>query len=56
MEQRVLLASALVLGCVTAAGAGGFLAVRQMAPNAAEPADQVVSGPRPRRPTRRKGP
>ena len=29
MEQRVLLASALVLGCVTAASAGGFLAMRQ---------------------------
>lgn len=31
MEQRALIAS-LVLGCVTAAGAGGYLAVRQMAP------------------------
>ncbi|BCS35843.1 hypothetical protein TBR22_A50770 [Luteitalea sp. TBR-22] len=31
MEQRALIAS-LVLGCVTAAGAGGYLAVRQVAP------------------------
>ncbi len=45
MEQRALLASALVLGCVTAAGAGGFLAVRQMAPTAAEPVERVASGP-----------
>jgi hypothetical protein len=37
MEQRVVLASALVLGCVTAAGAGGFLAARHLAsPPAAE--------------------
>jgi hypothetical protein len=37
MEQRVVLASALVLGCVTAAGAGGFLATRHLAtPPAAE--------------------
>jgi hypothetical protein len=42
MEQRALLASALVLGCVTAAGAGGFYAVRGMAPSGApEPVDQV---------------
>ena len=45
MEQRALLASALVLGCVTAAGAGGFLAVSQMAPAAAEPVERVASGP-----------
>ncbi len=45
MEQRALLASAIVLGCVTAAGAGGFIAVRQMAPTAAEPAAQVASAP-----------
>ncbi len=31
MEQRALLAVALVAGCVTAAGAGGYLAVRQLA-------------------------
>ena len=34
MEQRALLASALVLGCVTAAGAGGFIAMRQNGPAA----------------------
>lgn len=45
MEQRAVLVSALVLGCVTAAGAGGFLAVRQMASTAAEPVEQVASGP-----------
>jgi hypothetical protein len=46
MEQRALLASALVLGCVTAAGAGGYLAVRQVAtPAPAEPAGQVAAGP-----------
>lgn len=44
MEQRALLASALVLGCVTAAGAGGYLAVRQMAaPDA--PRTTEASGP-----------
>ena len=30
MEQRALLAVGLVAGCVTAAGAGGYLAVRQI--------------------------
>ena len=35
MDQRALLASALVLGCLAAAGAGGYLAVRQMTPVAA---------------------
>ncbi len=44
MEQRVLLASALVLGCLTAAGAGGYIAARQMAAPAAEvPAGQVAA-------------
>lgn len=46
MEQRALLASALVLGCVTAAGAGGYLAVRQMAtPVAPERSGQAAAGP-----------
>lgn len=45
MEQRALIASALVLGCVTAAGAGGYLAVRQLAtPASAESASQVAPG------------
>lgn len=48
MEQRALLASALVLGCVTAAGAGGFLAVRGTAtPSTPETAQQVVEGAEP---------
>ena len=41
MEQRALLASALVLGCVTAAGAGGYLAMRQNEP-AADTASQAA--------------
>lgn len=45
MEQRTLLASALVVGCVAAAGAGGFLAVSQMAPNTPEPAAVVATEP-----------
>ena len=46
MEQRALLVSALVLGCVTAAGAGGYLAVRQMAtPVATETSGLVAAGP-----------
>jgi hypothetical protein len=45
MQQRVLLASALVLGCVTAAGVGGFLAVRQMAPTTPDASTPVASQP-----------
>ena len=44
MEQRALLASALVLGCVTAASAGGYLAMRQAdAPAAVDAASQAVA-------------
>jgi type IV secretory pathway VirB10-like protein len=47
MEQRALIAS-LVLGCVTAAGAGGYMAVRQMAPaQAAAPVMPVTPAPDP---------
>ena len=38
MEQRALLASALVLGCVTVAGAGGYIATRQPTSPAADAA------------------
>jgi type IV secretory pathway VirB10-like protein len=43
MEQRALLAVGLVAGCVTAAGAGGYLAVRQMSTPATPATTQVVA-------------
>ncbi len=42
MDQRALLAVALVAGSVTAAGAGGYLAVRQMAQPAPVTSPQAV--------------
>ncbi|MGV3515574.1 TrbI/VirB10 family protein [Luteitalea sp.] len=41
MEQRALIASALVLGCVTAAGAGGYVAVRQLASSSPAPVTEA---------------
>jgi hypothetical protein len=43
MEQRALLASALVLGCVTAAGAGGYMASRQNGPASADNTSQAAA-------------